>query len=69
MPLEMMELVVMKAVSSLYNVYKVRFLPRADLLTLTSVMSVCHEWWKIITQYRPRLNRRTIRQQFRQYEV
>lgn len=61
----MMELVILKSVLLLHhNVYGVRLVPRGDLLTLTSIMSVCVEWWKIITEYSPKYHRRVVKHNF-----
>jgi hypothetical protein len=43
-PYEIMELVLTKAFVELYASHCVRLMPRADVISLTSVSSVCAEW-------------------------
>lgn len=69
LPVESMELVIMKSAVFLHKVHRVHCLPRGDLLALTSVMAVSQEWWKIITQCHPRNHRNIIRQGFRHHQV
>lgn len=65
MPTEMMELVVLKAILLLHHkVYRSRLVPRGDLLALTTIMSVCEEWWKIITDWSRKYHRRVTKYHF-----
>ena len=59
LPLEVEEVVVMKAAALLHEALRVRLLPRGDVTTLTTLYSVCSLWWKILT-YRA-YNRRKLR--------
>lgn len=47
LPYEMIELIVIKAVAALYAYHRIRLLPRADVLSLITVSSVCSEWCSI----------------------
>jgi hypothetical protein len=49
LPVEVVEMIVMKAAASLHRVLRVRLLPCAYVTTLTTLCSVCLVWWTMIT--------------------
>ena len=57
-----MELIIFKSVIRLHAVYRVRLLPRGDLLTMATLMSVCQQWTQILSTQR---NRRRLDGYFR----
>jgi hypothetical protein len=58
-PLEVVEMIVMKAAASLHRVLRMRLLPRADVITLRTLYSVCWMWWMMLTGRK--FNKRQIR--------
>ena len=58
-----MELITLKSVVSLHAVFRTRLHPRGDLLTMTTLMSVCRHWQQTLSTDR---SRHLIRDYFRQ---
>ena len=63
MPVELMELIISKSVVSLHAVYRIRLHPRGDLLTMTTLMSVCQQWRHILSTQR---NQHRLKDYFKQ---
>jgi hypothetical protein len=49
LPHEVLEMIAMKAVIALFAIYRVRLLPRADVLSLVTICSVCREWYAVFS--------------------
>jgi hypothetical protein len=49
LPHEVLEMIAMKAVISLFAIYRVRLQPRADVLSLVTICSLCHEWYAVFS--------------------
>ena len=63
MPVELMELIILKSLVQLHRrVFGIRLLPRGDLLTMKTLMSVCQQWRYIVSTQR---NRRQLHVYFR----
>ena len=52
LPLEMTEVILTKAVVGLCGHHRVHLEPRADVMSVVTVSSVCREWCWIINSYR-----------------
>jgi hypothetical protein len=48
LPLELWEIILIKAGVALHKVFRVRLLPSADLLTLVTLITVCYQWWQML---------------------
>lgn len=48
-PVELLEVILLKAIATLYAVYGVHLLLGADVTSLMCVSSVCYEWYAIVT--------------------
>ena len=46
---ELKEIILMKSVAALYKLLRVRLMPRADFISLITIVTVCFEWYIIIT--------------------
>ena len=60
----MLELIVLKTALVFHQFYRVRLLPRADLMMYRTLCSVCKEWRGIMTNRK--YNRRQLRRTFQQ---
>ena len=49
LPLEVKEMLLMKTIAALYKFLRVRLMPRADVISLITMVTVCFEWYVIIT--------------------
>lgn len=49
LPYEMIELILMKAVVAFYAGHRVHLFPRADVISMVVVSSVCSEWCATVT--------------------
>ena len=63
LPLELKEMMLMKGVAALYKLLGVRLMPRADFVSLITMVTVCFEWYIIITGRK--FNLHQLRQMFR----